>query len=193
MSTLLSPADHRIKLKECEKRDKYLDLARELKKLWNMKGDNYTNCDWLPFSSVTKGLLKDRGRFGSWRQSERPSQTTALLKTARILRKSPGDLRWLAVTPISSERPSVYADVKNSNEWIIIMKIWTVELTAGRKSLAEVKIQRYIQERCANTFTICNLNSQKIHCVGYKLSKSQEKTNHLMYMDDIKLFTKKHE
>ena len=25
------PADHRIKLKECEKRDKYLDLARELK------------------------------------------------------------------------------------------------------------------------------------------------------------------
>ena len=31
------PADHRIKLKECEKRDKYLDLARELKKQWNMK------------------------------------------------------------------------------------------------------------------------------------------------------------
>ena len=31
------PADHRIKLKECEKRDKYLDLARELKKLWNMQ------------------------------------------------------------------------------------------------------------------------------------------------------------
>ena len=30
------PADHRIKLKESEKRDKYLDLARELKKLWNM-------------------------------------------------------------------------------------------------------------------------------------------------------------
>ena len=31
------PADHRIKLKECEKKDKYLDFARELKKLWNMK------------------------------------------------------------------------------------------------------------------------------------------------------------
>ena len=27
------PADHRIKLKECEKKDKYFDLARELKKL----------------------------------------------------------------------------------------------------------------------------------------------------------------
>ena len=27
------PADHRIKLKECEKKDKCLDLARELKNL----------------------------------------------------------------------------------------------------------------------------------------------------------------
>ena len=31
------PADHRINLKEIEKKDKYLDLASELKKLWNMK------------------------------------------------------------------------------------------------------------------------------------------------------------
>ncbi len=30
------PAEHRIKLKEREKKDKYLDLARELEKLWNM-------------------------------------------------------------------------------------------------------------------------------------------------------------
>ena len=31
------PADHRVKIKEGEKIDKYLDLARELEKLWNMK------------------------------------------------------------------------------------------------------------------------------------------------------------
>ena len=31
------PADHRINLKESEKKDKHLDLARELKKLGNMK------------------------------------------------------------------------------------------------------------------------------------------------------------
>ena len=30
-------ADHRVKIKENRKRDKYLDLARELKKLWNMR------------------------------------------------------------------------------------------------------------------------------------------------------------
>ena len=31
------PADYMIKQKESEKKDKYLDLARELKKLWNMQ------------------------------------------------------------------------------------------------------------------------------------------------------------
>ena len=39
-------ADHRIKLKECEKKDKYLDLARELKKTMKHEGDDCTNCDW---------------------------------------------------------------------------------------------------------------------------------------------------
>ena len=29
--------DHWVKLKEFEKKDKYLDLSRELKQLWNMK------------------------------------------------------------------------------------------------------------------------------------------------------------
>ena len=78
------PADHRIKLKECEKRDKYLDLAIELKKLWNM------NVTIIPivigaFGTVTKGLLKglEDLEVGGWVET---IQTTALLKTARILR-----------------------------------------------------------------------------------------------------------
>ena len=36
------PADHRIKLKECEKKDKYLDLEKTMEH----EGDNYTNFDW---------------------------------------------------------------------------------------------------------------------------------------------------
>ena len=39
-------AYHRIKLKECEKKDKYLDIARELKKTIEHASDNYTNCNW---------------------------------------------------------------------------------------------------------------------------------------------------
>ena len=51
------PADHVVKLKECEKRDKYLDFARELRKLWNMK------VTIIPvvigaLGTVTKGLVK---------------------------------------------------------------------------------------------------------------------------------------
>ena len=50
-------ADHRIKLKECEKKDQYLDITRELKKLWNMK------VPIIPivmgaFGTVTKRLIK---------------------------------------------------------------------------------------------------------------------------------------
>ena len=79
------PADHRIKLKECEKKDKYLDLARELKKLWNMQ------VTIIPivigaFRTVTKGLLKGREDLEVGGRVE-TIQTTALLRTARILRR----------------------------------------------------------------------------------------------------------
>ena len=78
------PADHRIKLKECEKRDKYLDLARELKKLWNIQ------VTIIPivigaFGTVTKGLLKGLEDLEVGGRVE-TIQTTALLRTARILR-----------------------------------------------------------------------------------------------------------
>ena len=78
------PADYRIKLKECEKKDKYLDLARELKKLWNMK------VTIIPivigaFGTVTKGLLKGLEDLDVGERVE-TIQTTALLRTARILR-----------------------------------------------------------------------------------------------------------
>ena len=37
------PADHKVKLKENKKRDKYLDLARDMKKQWNMKVTSIPN------------------------------------------------------------------------------------------------------------------------------------------------------
>ena len=79
------PAHHRINLKESEKKDKYLNLVRELKKLWNMK------VTIVPIvigalGTVTKGLLK------CWEDLEvggrvETIQTTALLRTVRILRR----------------------------------------------------------------------------------------------------------
>ena len=37
MQNIVVSAVHRIKVIECEKRNKYIDLARELKKLWDIK------------------------------------------------------------------------------------------------------------------------------------------------------------
>ena len=79
------PADQRINLKESEKKDKYHGLAREIKNLWNMK------VTIVPIvigalGTVTKGLLKGLedleigGRV-------KTIQTTALLRTARIVRR----------------------------------------------------------------------------------------------------------
>ena len=40
------PADHRINLKESEKKYKYLDLARELKKTVEHESNDRDNFDW---------------------------------------------------------------------------------------------------------------------------------------------------
>ena len=78
-------ADHRINLKESEKKDNYLDIAREIKKLWN------TKVMIVPivigtFGTVTKGLLKGLEDLEIGGRVE-TIQTTALLRTARIMRR----------------------------------------------------------------------------------------------------------
>ena len=77
------------------------------------------------------------------------------------------------------------------------MKTLREELTAGGRSLAEAKIQRSIFQGDALSpllfiIAMIPLNHILRKCTaGYKLSRSQEKINHLMYMDDIILFAKK--
>ena len=51
------PTDHRVKSKEREKKNEYLDFTRKLKKLWNMK------VTFIPIvigalGTVIKGLIK---------------------------------------------------------------------------------------------------------------------------------------
>ena len=86
------PADCRIKLKESEKKDKYLDLAREFEKLWNMK------MTVVPivigaFVSVTNGLSKglEDSEIGG-------GVKTIIIENGLNTEKNPGDLRRLAVT-----------------------------------------------------------------------------------------------
>ena len=77
------------------------------------------------------------------------------------------------------------------------METWRVELWAGRKNLAEVKIQRGIFQGDALSLlqlviAMMPLNHILRKCTaGFKLCKSPEKISHLMYIDNMKLFAKK--
>ena len=82
---IVNIAVHRINLKECEKKDNYLDLARELKKLWNMKV-TIAPLGIGALGTITKGLLKGLEDLEVGGRVE-TIQMTALLRTARILRR----------------------------------------------------------------------------------------------------------
>ena len=97
-------------------KDKYLDLARELKKLWNIKM-TIVPIVMSAFGTITKGLLKglEDLEFGG------------RVETIQWQHYWEGPEYWESWTlgktcchSNSSEKPSANADVKNSNESIII-------------------------------------------------------------------------
>ena len=86
------PADNRVKLKESEKKNKYLDFTRELKKLWNMKV-NYNWCSWYSYHRYNKGI----GELGNKRMSG-DHLNNCITLIGQNTEKNPGDLRRLGVT-----------------------------------------------------------------------------------------------
>ena len=86
-------ADHRIKLKEFEKRDKYLDLAKELKKTVEHEGGNNTNCEWC-FWHGNWRISKGPEGLGSWRPS-RDHPNNSIIENDQNIEKSPGDWGYL--------------------------------------------------------------------------------------------------
>ena len=97
------PTDQRVKLKESEKKDKYLDLARELKKLWNMKVTIIPILIGV-FDTATKSLVKwmeDFEKEDEWR-------------TSKLLLYWDRPEHWKEPWRNSSETPSANADLKNS-------------------------------------------------------------------------------
>ena len=98
-----APADNRIKLKEKEKRDKYLDIAMELKK---------TIIPVLTgaFGTVTKWLLKGTGGLGN-KSTSGDHRNYHIIENGQNTKKSLGDLKTCCHSK-SSERSSALADVK---------------------------------------------------------------------------------
>ena len=90
------PADYRVELKECEKRDKYLDLVKGIEKTVEHESDEYTNCNWCSLYSHQRigtgtGGLRNNGTTGNC-----PNYNIVVI--SQNTEKSPRDLRRLAVT-----------------------------------------------------------------------------------------------
>ena len=96
------PADYGIRFKESEKKDKYLDLAKKLKKnqkLWNMKVTRIP-IEIGAFGTVTKILVPRTGGFGNKRTNgDHPNNS--IIEIGQNTEKSPGDLKRLVVTQTS--------------------------------------------------------------------------------------------
>ena len=90
------PADHRVKLKESEKRNNYLDLSRELKNYETGKwGD--TNCNWFDRNNH-QGIISTRtGGFENKRTSG-DHLNYSIIKIGQNTEKNHGDLRGLTIT-----------------------------------------------------------------------------------------------
>ena len=89
-------ADNRVKLKEGEKKDKYLDIARELKKTMKHESDGDTKgnrCAWCSNQKIGKGI---GGLENKSTSRDRPNDS--IIKIGQNTEKSPGDLKRLSIT-----------------------------------------------------------------------------------------------
>ena len=101
-------ADHRVKLKESKKRDKYQDLVREQKKLCNMKVMVITVV-FGALGTLSKGLVQRLENLEIRGQVE-TIQNTPLFRLTRIPRKV---LETCCHTE-SSKKSLAYAGMKKS-------------------------------------------------------------------------------
>ena len=101
------PADHRVRLKESETKNKYLDLVRELKKKLCHMTMTFILIVISALGRVTKGLLK------RLLDGVEAIQTSALLRSARILKRV---LEETCCHSNSSEKPSANASAQNSKK-----------------------------------------------------------------------------
>ena len=81
------PADHRINIKEKEKRSKYTELARELKGIWMMKKIKIVPIIVGALGTIPKNFEKRMGEIGI-RGITGKIQRITIMKTAEILRKT---------------------------------------------------------------------------------------------------------
>ena len=118
------PLNHRVKLKECEKKDKYLDLARGLKKLWNKKVAIIPIAIGAP-RTVTKSINKGTGGLGN-KRTGRDYSNYSIVEIGQNTEMSPGDLRRLVVTQNPVKNFQLTLMWKLSNSEVIRKQIYVM-------------------------------------------------------------------
>ena len=105
---------------------------------------------------------------------------------------------WYALTKLYSKLPQYIQNIRWSQK-LYLESHENLErgIDGRRKKLSwSDGPMRFISKRCAITVTIHNCDDEPLNHIlrkctaGCKLSKLQEQINHLIYMDDIKLFAK---
>ena len=105
-------ANHRVKIKDNKKIDKYLNLARELKKLWKMRVTMIPTVIGV-LATVLKGLERGLEELGIEERAE-TIQITALLRSVKILNPESWQPEETCYHLYSKERPSANTSEKNS-------------------------------------------------------------------------------
>ena len=117
------------------------------------------------------------------------------LEKLRMMRfKIRGSIETFQTTELLKElEESWRISRKNNHESV---ESWRVDSASEGKTLSKVKIQRsifYADSLSSQLFIIVRMHVNYIlrkRKGGYKLTKSQEKINYFMQMDDIKMFVK---
>ena len=93
----VDPDDYGVKLKESEKRDKYLDIAWDLNPPPMKHGNNGdTSCNWCARYSHQRINKGTGGRENKRMSGDHPNYS--IFEIGQNTTKSPGDFRKLAVT-----------------------------------------------------------------------------------------------
>ena len=100
------PADDMVKLKESEKWDMYQDLAKEIKNTMEHVSDSDINCNWSTRYSQ-QWIVTGTGGLGN-KMTSGDHPIYSIVEISQNSKKSPGDLRGLAVTqtPVESHQLS---------------------------------------------------------------------------------------
>ena len=169
----------------------------------DLENTDSTNRKKIYYSLTSRGLFPDEQKGcckGSRGTAELLNIDQHILNESKTRRKNLA-MAWIDYKKAYDMVPQTCLKMYKISHEVInfieqTMKTWRVELTAGGRSLVETKTQSVIFQGDALStllFMIAMMPLNHIlrkYTAGYKLSRSQEKINHRMYMNDIRLFAK---